>query len=146
MTCWRTEMPRSVELRRLRSPEAASQELRREALAGSIAGSWAEDRATRGRDLSADPGPRPVRAARCRPSAHRDWPESDKSIPVSCPRRATGQTYVRIDRSDRSDAAATLAFESGAKANGVSAAGCGRRFAGRTIEGLALGRGRRLTG
>ena len=30
---------------------------------------WAEDRATRGRDLSADPGPRPERAARSRPTA-----------------------------------------------------------------------------
>ena len=30
---------------------------------------WAEDRATRGRDLSADPGPRPERAAGSRPTA-----------------------------------------------------------------------------
>ena len=41
---------------------------------------WAEDRATRGRDPSADPGPRPERAARCRPTAFRDWLQSDKSI------------------------------------------------------------------
>jgi hypothetical protein len=29
-------------------------------------------------------GPRPERAARCRPTASRDWPESDKSIPSFC--------------------------------------------------------------
>jgi hypothetical protein len=29
-------------------------------------------------------GPRPGRAARCRPSAYRDWPECDKSIHSSC--------------------------------------------------------------
>ena len=34
-----------------------------------IEGAWAEDRATRGRDPSADPGPRPERAAGSRPTA-----------------------------------------------------------------------------
>src|SRR5271157_4712081 len=29
-------------------------------------------------------GPRPERAARCRPTAYRDWPKSDKSIHSSC--------------------------------------------------------------
>ena len=29
-------------------------------------------------------GPRPERAARCRPTASRDWPESDKSIHTLC--------------------------------------------------------------
>src|SRR5271157_1688351 len=52
---------------------------------GYIEGAWAEDRATRGPDPSADPqGPRPARAARCRPTAYRDWPESDKSIHSLC--------------------------------------------------------------
>ena len=34
-------------------------------------------------------GPRPERAARCRPTAYRDWPKSDKSIHSSCSQSAS---------------------------------------------------------
>ncbi len=54
--------------------QAAGQRPRRRKWTSHSAGryteeAWAEDRATRGRDPSADPGPRPERAARSRPTA-----------------------------------------------------------------------------
>ena len=45
---------------------------------------WAEDRATRGRDPSADPGPRPGGRQDAAPCRLRDWPKSDKSIHSFC--------------------------------------------------------------
>ena len=46
----------------------------------TLGGSWAEDRATRGRDPSTEPGAKTGVGGRTPPLGHsRDWPESDKS-------------------------------------------------------------------
>ena len=74
--------------RRRRRPRRAKAERRGDCTVVELAGydeeTRAEDRAPRGHDPSADQGPRPERAARCRPTAFRDWPESDKSIHSLC--------------------------------------------------------------
>ena len=66
------------------APRPRRRELHSRRALGYTEETWAEDRATRGRDPSADQVPRPERAAGCRPTAFRDWPESDKSIHSLC--------------------------------------------------------------
>jgi hypothetical protein len=83
MTSWRKLIPRSVTRLAFEALQPAPEELLRQAVGINIGGAWAEDRATRGRDPSADQGQDRCGRHDAALSAYRDWLKSDKSISSS---------------------------------------------------------------